>query len=175
MNSLSLMPDKARPWWREPMVWLVAGLPMTAVVAGLTTVLIASRNADDLVKEGYVKEGMTVGQILDQDRAAARLGLSMHLLVEDGALTATLKAGTDGTPMPALLLLTMAHTVEASRDTAVVLKHVGGGVYRAKLPDMPAGKRILLLESHEFGWRLKGSWDAPFSGTLDLIPPRAES
>ena len=70
---MSITPDSKRPWWREPMVWLIAGLPLAAVVAGITTVVIASRNADSLVKEGYVKEGMTVQGTQEQDRAAVRL------------------------------------------------------------------------------------------------------
>ena len=36
----------ALPWWRYGMVWLVIGGPVSAVIAGLTTVWIAERNAD---------------------------------------------------------------------------------------------------------------------------------
>ena len=31
MMALDLSTD--RPWWKEPMVWLIAGLPATAVIA----------------------------------------------------------------------------------------------------------------------------------------------
>lgn len=48
-----------RPWWKEPMVWLVAGLPLSAVIAGLTTVWIAANNADTPLTDQYRKEGMT--------------------------------------------------------------------------------------------------------------------
>ncbi|ODV00004.1 MAG: hypothetical protein ABT20_16320 [Rubrivivax sp. SCN 70-15] len=34
------------PWWRYGMVWLVIAGPVSAVIAGLTTVWIAERNAD---------------------------------------------------------------------------------------------------------------------------------
>ena len=38
-----------RPWWREPMVWLVIGGPATVVVAGIATAVIAVRGADPIV------------------------------------------------------------------------------------------------------------------------------
>lgn len=42
------------------MVWLIAGLPAAAVLAGLTTVMIASHHADQTVDESFHKEGLAV-------------------------------------------------------------------------------------------------------------------
>jgi hypothetical protein len=45
---------KARPeasersWWREPMLWLVIGGPLTVVIAATVTAVIAWRGADAL-------------------------------------------------------------------------------------------------------------------------------
>lgn len=36
-------PDPTRPWYREPMVWLVLALPAAAVIGSLATVLISLR------------------------------------------------------------------------------------------------------------------------------------
>ncbi|MDA7737919.1 FixH family protein [bacterium] len=36
-------------WYRIPMVWLMIGLPMVAVVASLTTVVIAYKNAPQVI------------------------------------------------------------------------------------------------------------------------------
>lgn len=171
---MSLSAEPKRPWWREPMVWLIAGLPLTAVIAGLTTVWIASRNADSLVKEGYVKEGFTVQGIQEQDRAAARMGISASLRFEAGVLRASLAGSPPEGRWPSLLLLTLAHPTESSQDRSVALKQTGQGAYQADLPAPPAGRRHLILESHEQGWRLKGAWDIPISGSLQLVPPSAE-
>lgn len=35
-----------RPWWREPMLWLVVGGPALVVVAGVATAVLALRGAD---------------------------------------------------------------------------------------------------------------------------------
>lgn len=36
----------ARPWWREPWMWLVVGGPAVVVVAAIATAVIAHRGAD---------------------------------------------------------------------------------------------------------------------------------
>ncbi len=40
-----------RPWWREPMLWLVLGGPAAVVLASLVTAVIAWRGADPVVTE----------------------------------------------------------------------------------------------------------------------------
>lgn len=42
-------PSPARPWYREPYVWMVIGGPLVVVVASLVTVTIAVRNADTVL------------------------------------------------------------------------------------------------------------------------------
>lgn len=32
------------PWWKEPLMWLVLGLPASVVVAGIYTIMLASRS-----------------------------------------------------------------------------------------------------------------------------------
>ncbi len=38
-----------RPWYREPMVWLVIGIPLAAVIGGLVTLGLAIRGGDTVV------------------------------------------------------------------------------------------------------------------------------
>lgn len=42
--------SRPRPWWREPMMWLVVGGPLAVVVAGLGTAAIAIRGADPVLQ-----------------------------------------------------------------------------------------------------------------------------
>ena len=52
MSTLTATPSTpapARPWWREPYVWLVIGGPLTVVIAGIATVVIAVKNPDPLL------------------------------------------------------------------------------------------------------------------------------
>lgn len=51
MKSKNLCANSVRPWWREPMVWLVIGGPAVVVVAAIATGIVAWRGADPLVQE----------------------------------------------------------------------------------------------------------------------------
>ena len=42
---------RSRPWWREPMLWLVIGGPLLAVLAGLATAALAWHGADAILGE----------------------------------------------------------------------------------------------------------------------------
>ena len=43
--------EPARAWWRYPFVWLVVGLPASAVVAATASGILAVRHADPVVQE----------------------------------------------------------------------------------------------------------------------------
>jgi hypothetical protein len=63
-----------RPWWRHGLVWLVIGLPLSAVVAGTITAVIAVRGADPEVERPAV-----VQQRVDaKDPAAPALKARNH-------------------------------------------------------------------------------------------------
>jgi len=49
---------QVRPWWREPMMWLVVGAPATVVVAALVTVYIAVRAPDPVIDRDYYQRGL---------------------------------------------------------------------------------------------------------------------
>ena len=48
-SALPTVPVK--PWWRYPIVWLVVGLPASAVVAATASGIIAASHADPVVEE----------------------------------------------------------------------------------------------------------------------------
>ncbi len=49
-----------RIWFKEPWMWLVVGLPLSAVVAGLTTLVIAIQGAETVLTEPHQKNGLSV-------------------------------------------------------------------------------------------------------------------
>lgn len=51
MNTAASPLPVARPWWREPMLWLVLGGPLIVVVAAIGTAVIAWRGADPVVTD----------------------------------------------------------------------------------------------------------------------------
>lgn len=149
------------------MVWLIAGLPATAVVAGLTTYFIAAHEPDSLVRADYRKEGFAVVEkTTAADARAAQLGIVARLTMRGEHLELSLKSLMP--TLPERLGLTVIHPTMASQDLHVDLVRAAPGVYAARLPGLGEGKRILVLEPDDRAWRVSGQWMAPFSGLTEL-------
>ncbi len=153
-------------WWKEPMVWLVAGLPATAVIAAISTYFIAAHNQDPLVTTEYRKEGMTVERVTERDDKAASAGIGADLAVKDGQLRLSLSGRLE--QLPGALTLTIVHPTQADKDRQISLVHTNQGRYIAPDPDTGTGKRQLVLEPPDRAWRITGQWQAPFSGSTTL-------
>jgi len=165
MMALDLSTD--RPWWKEPMVWLIAGLPLTAVVASFVTYFIAAHDPDSLVKADYRKEGFALTEKrTEADRMAAELGLRANMAASHGKLEINLKSRMAAAP--ARVVLTIIHPTKESQDVHLLLERSSEGGYLANSPDVGNGKRILVLEPEDRTWRITGQWMAPFTGTMEL-------
>ena len=154
-----------RSWRKEPMVWLIIALPLSAVIAGVLTIWIATRHADTLVSKDYYKVGMAPLQHTEQDEQAARLGLKAVLQASGDTLTVRLAGQL--TPPPSLSLM-LAHPTEAAEDIQLSLMLQPDGSYQGPLPVLAAGKRRLMLQPSGGEWRLSGLAEAPMAGELHL-------
>lgn len=160
--------SQSRPWWKEPMVWLIAGLPAIAVVASFITYFIAAHDPDSLVSAGYRKEGFAVvAPPTPAEEKAAALGLSARMYVRDGQIEVVLR----GQPpeVPKQLALNIVHPGRENQDIHILLAHASELSYIAPAPVMGSGKRILVLEPEGRAWRISGQWMAPFSGMTELV------
>ena len=165
---MALDPTPNRPWWKEPMVWLIAGLPATAVVASFTTYFIAAHDPDSLVKADYRKEGFAVvTAATEADKAAAALGVSAHLTARNGQMEVVLRGHL--TARPKQIALNIVHPSKENQDIHILLAHSHELSYIAPAPDTGSGKRILVLEPEDRTWRITGQWMAPFSGMTELV------
>lgn len=66
-------PAAARPWWREPFVWMLIAGPAAVVVAGIATAVLAYRGADRLLADDYYQRGLALSRTM-QPAVAARNG-----------------------------------------------------------------------------------------------------
>lgn len=159
--------EKPAAWWKEPMLWLIIGLPACAVVGAVITLWFATDKPDAPVSDGHRKEGLALYQSSQREQRAAALGLSAHLQMS-GTHTLTLDLhGRLETP-PGHLSIQLIHPTDPGQDTRLMLDYAGEGHYRATLPPLPAGKRRVIVEPADQDWRLIGRWEVPFIGTLDL-------
>ena len=76
--------DRKRPFWREPMMWLVIGLPLASVVAGVFLVVVASRDSSDAVGDVVRRTAQIQVADLGPDARARDLRLSAIVRVDEG-------------------------------------------------------------------------------------------
>lgn len=156
----------AVPWWKERMVWLIVALPLSAVIAGITTVFIAAHDPDPMVRSGYSKSGMAVEAVQAPQKQAAALGLAANVRYRDGVLQLALK----GKALPdEALTLTMAHPTREELDLQIPLTRLGPGNYNARIELTGKGKRLLMLTPGNHQWQLDGEWNAPFQEETRLF------
>ena len=70
--------EKTTPWYKEPMMLLVIGVPLAAVVWGFIMLSLALDTKDSLVSNSYYKDGMSYTQDLRFHEGARRLFLQME-------------------------------------------------------------------------------------------------
>jgi hypothetical protein len=140
----------SRPAWREPLVWLVFGIPGLTVIAGLATWWLAAQRADSNVAEDWYRQGLTINRALERENRAQAQHIHARLeLRPNQTLIATLFAPA---PLPTSLSVTLIHPVRAEEDVRVVLSLHPDGVYRVVDPRITPGRWSVSLETQD--WRV---------------------
>lgn len=141
--------------WRQPMMWLVVGLPAATVIGLVSLVIIAAGpGSTDSIDTSVQRTGRMQTADLGPDQAAARMQLSALLRLDRDTLELLpLHAGFDtGKP----LRLAMRHPVRAELDREFLLQPAGGN-WRAPAPDLALDHDWTLQLAPEGGaWRLQG-------------------
>ena len=147
--------DKRNSPWRQPMMWLVIGLPAVTVVALVALVIMAAGpGSTDSIDTSVRRTAQMQTADLGPDQAAARLQLAALLRVDGASLELVpLHAGFDtGKP----LRLAMRHPVRSELDRDFLLQP-SGGTWRVPAPALELGHDWTLQLAPEDGaWRLQG-------------------
>ena len=155
------------PWYRQRWPWLLMLPPLTAVVGGIVTIVLAVRSDDGMVVADYYKRGLAINAELSRSRRAAELGLSAEVSATGEAagdgVDVRLRAGL---PLPpeATLLIRLVHPGRSGADRMAVLARVSadadglGAEYRGAWGEAaqlhaPVAWRVV-VEGRE--WRLDG-------------------
>lgn len=140
--------------WREPMVWLVAGLPATVVIASVwLLVRLSGAPSPDAVRDEVQRVSQVQVTDLAPDERAQQLGLRMLLSVMDDRLELRNAAG--GLREAGTLRLVLAHPLEASQDREVTLQPVGDA-WQAPGTLPPDHDWNVTLVPADGSWRLTG-------------------
>lgn len=147
------MTDK-RQFWREPMVWLVFGLPLASIVAGVALVIIAVRSGGaDAVSDKVQRVAQVQTADLGPDSVASQNKLSAVLRAEDGVLEVLPATGHFDLRRPLQLIL--AHPSQANADREIVLAPTAPG-WRAQVELDTSHDWVLRLQPVDGRWRLRG-------------------
>jgi hypothetical protein len=146
-------------WFRNPMVWMVILFPSVAVVAGITTLIIAANTEDGLVVDDYYKQGLEINRVIDHDRKAHELGLSafVEANTRSGELAVSLSSKQPFIPGSNEITFKLIHRTRSGQDQTTVLTRLGDGLdYRGYLkPPIIEGRWTIHITSEDDGWRLK--------------------
>lgn len=143
----------AEPWYRQFWPWFIFSLPATVVMAGIVTIIIANRHADDLVVRDYYKTGLAINQQLEKREQARATGMAVQFEIDKS----TVVARVNGPAYHQLLTLRLSHPLEADRDFEVMLSREAEGLYRARLERPIAPRWHWIVEAaHDSEWRLDG-------------------
>lgn len=139
---------------REPMMWLVIGLPIAAVVGGVALIVISLRSGSvDAVIDPVQRTAQVQVSELGPDQRAGALKLSAVLRVGNGMVELLPVSGDFARSEP--LTLVLSHPSQAAQDRTVSLTPSELG-WRAKI-DLPADHDWLLrLTPTDGSWRLRG-------------------
>jgi hypothetical protein len=160
----------ARAAYREPMLWLVIGLPAASVVAGILLVVAAVRSggADEIGDEVQRHAQVQVSE-LAPDELAQRMRLSVLLRVQDGVVEVLPVSGA--MPRTQSLVLSLSHPTHAAQDLRLVLAPSGTG-WRLSAPVPEGHDWLARLGPVDGRWRLLGRLESGVHAVL-LAPALA--
>ncbi|MFT4171486.1 MAG: FixH family protein [Rhodocyclaceae bacterium] len=172
MSSSSVLKparQASAPWYREPWPWILMGLPMTAVVAGIATLVLAVKSDDGVVAADYYKRGLAINETLARENMARHLGLRGEITTVGNELTLHLSA-REGISLPERLRLTFLHPTKEGEDQVLALSGQGG-VYRATMAPLQAGSWDVSLEDEGGSWRFVQEVKMPAAKPVSLEAP----
>ena len=148
-----------RPFWREPMVWLVASIPVAAIIGTLWMVYAASiaPGNDDATADPVRRTAQVQEADLGPDARAATLHLSAIVRTGKGAVEVIPVEGDFDRGAP--LTLALRHPARADGDRMLTLAPTDTG-WRARLDDDGNHDWNVQLQPRDGAWRLQARWPA---------------
>ncbi len=148
-----MMKNEPVSWYSSPYVWLMIGLPLTAVVAGVYTIYLAVISDDGLVSEHYYKDGLVINRILKLENAAKELNLSAMVNFDEEAKK--LKIMLTANPQfiyPKEIKASFLNKTRKGFDKEVSLTLGNENIYSGELPTLVIGQWYVEIETDQ--WRI---------------------
>lgn len=146
--------NKTRSPWREPMVWLIAALPIASVIAGVSLLVIAVRSGGaDTVADPVQRTAQIQVSDLGPDERAQQLRLTAIVRVGPGLVEVLPVTGDFDRGAP--LRIALHHPTLASADREVLLQPTELG-WRGRIDLDTTHDWNLQVSADDGQWRLRG-------------------
>ncbi len=160
------------PWYKEPWAWFVFILPLSAVIAGITTVIIANTNPDTLVIGDYYKKGKAINLELSKIKQAQKLGIKFALKLSDNELV--IKPTGIEKKFP-LLNVNFYHPTQQEKDFYFAMTADAAGNFRHIVEHKVNGKWRITITPFEDNWKIQNTITLPQSEFIDIFPKPLEA
>ena len=141
-------------WRKNPVMWLVIGLPLLSIVAGVGLVVIASSaGGSDAVSDPVRRVSQIQTTDLGPDEAAAARKLSAIVQIRADHVELVPVTGEFAGASP--LVLTLAHPTEAAKDTTLTLARDTAGWTAPAQIDTSHDWNVQLTTQDGL-WRIRG-------------------
>lgn len=146
--------DERRPAWREPMVWLVAALPLASIVAGLALLVVAARSGGgDAVADPVRRIAQIQLSDLGPDARAQQLKLGAVFRIDNDFVEVLPVNGAFARGAPLRLALHHPARAEADRELLLAPGELG---WRGLGTISMAHDWNVVLSPQDGSWRLQG-------------------
>lgn len=138
-----------KPWYKQIWPWFIISLPLSSVIAGLSTLYIAINTDDSLVKDDWYKEGKAINRRVEFDKNAAVLGISATLRLDQltGEVMLDLAHQKSDYAPSKHLSLQFIHSTLSKWDQEILLTLNDTQQYHGNLQHAPKGKFHVTLSN----------------------------
>lgn len=164
MNTL---PEKLA-WYRQPLVWMIILIPLSAVFGGISMIYLAITTNDGLVNDDYYKAGKQINLVLERDIKAKQLELTAQFEFNEENGTILVKLQSEKAALPASIKLSLLHATRANNDQHIDLLLTPNNNYHGLIEKMIPGKWYVQIHTNE--WRLSSELKHPGQTKVELAP-----
>lgn len=154
---MTLQVTDTTPWYKQFWPWFVLSIPATAVVLGITLLIVATQNRVSIVQDDWYKEGLAINQRLDKQRAANELGVKASVRFDKELGRFSVTTGNLDPKTHTGLKLNLIHPTLEGRDKSLELSITPSGDYIALSNIIPTGFYYVQLSDLNNKWQLDGT------------------
>lgn len=164
MNEITI------PWYKQFWPWFLIAFPLSAVLGGIATIIIAMHKPDGLVVDEYYKEGLAINRTLAKQQYAQQFAITA--LAEYDPATGTLAVSMNGQleQQPAQLRLKLVHPTLANLDQELLLLPAPDHRYITNLAVTQKGNWHVILEPDSQQWQISARVNLPENKNWQLMP-----